>query len=582
MKLPRLQSLYWYACALMGAGFLILGGMLIYHSLTEFKRLSASEHQLERFASVIALANAASAERGPVIGALRVSPEEQTAYVQRIHVLRQQTNESLREVASTLSDEIVRDTALANRLHRFQLELFTARKEADQWIKLSHHVRQRADLSPTIDNMFVAADQAMQLRDGIAATFMAHDPNLSGDIMLGIISSNLREYAGRAGFYVINLLDSDNPEAQPAWHKLIETKGRLDGLGHLINNYGQAARHHADIHAHIQHIQAQFFNEALPWASQVVLAAKPRLSPSEFLSQYVPSLIPLEQLRTTIEQDAFKRIERLRVKAAQTLLIASLITLSVLLIFFYLNWLLRFGLFVPLLTAKRQIVALAQDDLTEPPRTPENSSYELQQMFDGITALRASQKRKQILEYSQKKMSEQLRRLSETDPLTGLYNRRALELVAQAMILPGDQQKQSIGLILFDIDHFKEINDTYGHAVGDQVLQKTSAQLMPLMRPGDIFARFGGEEFIVLMPDVSDHQAEHIAEALRLALSTALYVDEASKRPITASFGVAAASTDHCDWESLVALADQRMYFSKRRGRNRVTGASNAREQAAH
>src|SRR5690606_9123239 len=111
---------------------------------------------------------------------------------------------------------------------------------------------------------------------------------------------------------------------------------------------------------------------------------------------------------------------------------------------------LRFGLFVPLLTAKRQIVALAQDDLTEPPRTPENSSYELQQMFDGITALRASQKRKQILEYSQKKMSEQLRRLSETDPLTGLYNRRALELVAQAMILPGDQQKQSIGLILFD------------------------------------------------------------------------------------------------------------------------------------
>ena len=562
---------------MMGAGFLILGGMLIYHSMTEFRRLSVSEHQLERFSSVVALANAASAERGPVIAALRVSPEEQVEYLQRIQSLRQQTNESLQAVASTLSDEIVRDTAMATLLHRFQLELFTARQEADHWIKLSHHVRQRADLSPTIDNMFVAADQAMQLRDRIAATFMTHEPNLSGDIMLGIISSNLREYAGRAGFYVINLLDHDNPEAQPAWHKLIETKGRLEGLGHLINNYGQSDQHNAHINVHIQDIQSQFFNEALPWASRVVLAAPPRLSASAFLSQYVPSLKPLEELRTTIEQDAFKRIQLLRVNAAQTLLIASLITLGVLLIFFYINWLLRFGLFVPLLTAKRQIVALAHDDLAEPSRTPKHSSYELQQMFDGIIALRASQKRKQILEYSQKKMAEQLRRLSETDPLTGLYNRRALELVAQAMILPGDQQKQSIGLILFDIDHFKEINDTYGHAVGDQVLQKTSAQLMPLMRPGDVFARFGGEEFIVLMPDVSDHQAEHIAEALRQALATALYVDETSKRPITASFGVAAASTEHCDWESLVALADQRMYFSKRRGRNCVTGASNVR-----
>src|SRR5690606_32970822 len=107
-----------------------------------------------------------------------------------------------------------------------------------------------------------------------------------------------------------------------------------------------------------------------------------------------------------------------------------------------------------------------------------------------------------------------------------------------------------------------------------QVLQKTSAQLMPLIRPGDIFARIGGEEFIVLMPDVSDHQAEQLAERLRAALATGLFVDEASQRPITASFGVATANTDDCDWESLVALADQRMYASKRQGRNRVTGAS--------
>src|SRR5690554_3164253 len=120
MKLPRLQNLYWYACALVGAGFLILGGMLIYHSLMEVRRLSTSQDQLERLASVIALANSASAERVPVIGAVRAAPEAQDSYTQRIQAQRQQTNESLQAVAEKLVDEIAQDTTLAGLLHRFQ------------------------------------------------------------------------------------------------------------------------------------------------------------------------------------------------------------------------------------------------------------------------------------------------------------------------------------------------------------------------------------------------------------------------------------------------------------------------------
>lgn len=577
MKLPRLQNLYWYACALMGAGFLVLGGMLIFHSLSEYQRLLSSENQLHRFASVVALANATAAERSPVIAALRVPTDEQLPLLQGIDTLRQETNESLQAVASTLAEEIIHDTDLAMRLHHFQLALYKARQEADQWMNLSHHIRQRADLFHTIDNMFIAADQAMQLRDGIAAKLMSHDPNLSGVMILGIISSNLREYAGRLSFYVSNLLHYDDPHAQPAWQQLIETKGQLVALGHLINNYGLSVHDKPDITESIAQIETQFFNQTLPWATRTVLQTYPRPSLLVFTENYLPALKPLEQLRTALEHDAFEQTRLLRVQASQTLLIASLVSLAVLAVFFYLNFLLRFGLFVPLLTAKRQIVALAHDDLREPSKQTQHSSYELQQMFDGITALRASQKRKQVLEYSQKKMSEQLRRLSETDPLTGLYNRRALELAAQTMMLPGDQQRQRVGLILFDIDHFKQINDTYGHAVGDQALQKTSAQLMPLIRPGDIFARFGGEEFIVLMPDVSDHEAEQMAETLRHALANSLYVDEQKQRPLTASFGVASTNTDEGDWESLVALADERMYFSKRRGRNQVTGPSNTR-----
>lgn len=176
-------------------------------------------------------------------------------------------------------------------------------------------------------------------------------------------------------------------------------------------------------------------------------------------------------------------------------------------------------------------------------------------------------------------MTEELRRLSQTDALTGLLNRRALEDAVEELLAAPTAGSRGFAIIMLDIDHFKSINDRYGHAVGDMVLQRTAQTLGPCLRDADLFARYGGEEFIVVMGDVTEASARSTAERLRETLAHAIVSDEHGLK-VTASFGVDWRA--HCvfeNWEKLTVVADNRLYQAKRNGRNLVCSSDNATGQ---
>lgn len=167
-------------------------------------------------------------------------------------------------------------------------------------------------------------------------------------------------------------------------------------------------------------------------------------------------------------------------------------------------------------------------------------------------------------------MMRQLESLAATDGLTGLFNRRhflALAANELAMLAPG----QVHGLALIDLDHFKQVNDSYGHAVGDRVLQTFAAVARACLRDGDILARYGGEEFVLLLPDTSIDQFSACCERLREAFAAAEPVGVHVKG-ISLSAGMTLL---HCDDELDDALqrADQALYRAKRDGRNRCAAA---------
>ena len=171
-----------------------------------------------------------------------------------------------------------------------------------------------------------------------------------------------------------------------------------------------------------------------------------------------------------------------------------------------------------------------------------------------------------------KQREEKFVEASLTDALTGVGNRRKLEQTLAIEISRVRRSGGTLSAIMADVDHFKRVNDEYGHGAGDKVLMHFSALLQSKIRATDIVARFGGEEFIVLMPHTS--QAEAIAKAEQIRHALALEIIEPLKEPLTSSFGVGEL-LDQEDRESFLKRIDMALYMAKTGGRNQVLAAAN-------
>jgi diguanylate cyclase (GGDEF)-like protein len=159
--------------------------------------------------------------------------------------------------------------------------------------------------------------------------------------------------------------------------------------------------------------------------------------------------------------------------------------------------------------------------------------------------------------------------LSQIDGLTGTANRPHFLQQAQDALESAYKAQQPLCVILCDLDHFKSINDKYGHAAGDQVLRQTVTECQTYMRSGDLFGRFGGEEFSFLMAGCELEDARLRAEQLRLTIA-GISANGAMGSSISASFGVASTAASGYDLRQLLAHADSALYAAKRAGRNRV------------
>lgn len=170
-------------------------------------------------------------------------------------------------------------------------------------------------------------------------------------------------------------------------------------------------------------------------------------------------------------------------------------------------------------------------------------------------------------------LNHQLEKLASTDPLTGLKNRRFFQESLLANIALFQQNELPFSLLIIDIDRFKSINDTYGHPVGDLVLTELAQLLVSASREDDIVARFGGEEFVIIIPNTNQENAILAAERYRSKTETANW----GEYHVTVSIGAATITQEDTD-QSLLQKADQALYNSKKSGRNQVTHYSNLEE----
>ena len=173
----------------------------------------------------------------------------------------------------------------------------------------------------------------------------------------------------------------------------------------------------------------------------------------------------------------------------------------------------------------------------------------------------------------------ELKRLLTTDHLTGARNRAHFFEAAEHQCARTARGTTPMAILTLDVDHFKAVNDTYGHGAGDRVLKAISRECIAALRPGDIFARIGGEEFAALLPATGHVAAAHLAERLRCVIETIRVEHEGHSIRVTASLGSAASEAGERTLAELLDTADAALYDAKRSGRNRV-GVSRSREVA--
>lgn len=178
-----------------------------------------------------------------------------------------------------------------------------------------------------------------------------------------------------------------------------------------------------------------------------------------------------------------------------------------------------------------------------------------------------------IMSMAKEKTDLEHRRAALIDPLTGVANRRAFMIEAEKLLVEARQASQPTAVVMFDLDHFKSVNDTYGHLAGDEVLTDFAAIAVARLPRRSMFCRMGGEEFAAVLPGTDHLTAMEIAEYIRLDLS-----DSRRSVTTTVSAGVAISSASEADLALLLSSADDALYRAKKSGRNRVIATSGAAE----
>jgi diguanylate cyclase (GGDEF)-like protein len=167
-------------------------------------------------------------------------------------------------------------------------------------------------------------------------------------------------------------------------------------------------------------------------------------------------------------------------------------------------------------------------------------------------------------------LQQELHTLARIDPLTGVSNRLAIDEATTRLLERAIRQRQSLGVLMLDADHFKSVNDRFGHSSGDKVLRALASRIRATLRETDVIGRVGGEEFVVLSPAIDLPAALLLGERIRLMVeSTPMLIDD-NVLQLTVSVGVAVTALAECDGAKVLQRADKALYAAKRAGRNRV------------
>jgi diguanylate cyclase (GGDEF)-like protein len=566
----------------------LVSAMLVRSVLADLPSLTAAREglaALERAYLAMQVAEKASAERGPSNAVLGDTEPADPAKRARMAEFRRSTDAAFATALSALEGQ--RDPgSLAGRaqLQQAQQQIAAARTQIDRVAALP--LAERVDPGQrfarrAIEQMFGVIDTVLGGITALSAEAEATYPELALPLVGARYAAELREYAGRLGSQFNTPVSAQAPLGAVERREIPELIGRIQQLRQLITVQARVSRADASLQAAIDKMESSYFRVGMGFIESMTtlgLAGQPYgLDSAGFVARYVPPMKSIVELRDTLHTAAREAAQARVARTERRVGINLVLGVTILAIEVSVFLIIRRRVLVPLLRSTRRMAALMRGEMPPAPGPSSTRRDELGDLERAVAALRDATLRSRALEAERERLIEQLRDASNTDFLTGLPNRRAFVERATSLLAHAPRHDWSVALLLFDLDHFKRINDSGGHPFGDLVLQQTAALAINQVRKGELLARHGGEEFVIFAVDCVADEALLLAERLRRAIEQApLPGGGREGLSVTASFGLASAPARSLrDLEGLFRDADRLLYVAKAQGRNRVVHAGN-------
>lgn len=519
---------------------------------------------VERFQQVLEVATHMSAERGPANDIMAIEPDSSAPATERLRVFRRISDLALEALDEPLAVDVSSALPdLQKAIDDTRDQLRKAREAVDRVAATPLAERRPQDVQAAIGEMIEVIETFQHVVDWHVAAFTSRRPELTAPFLTGRMISDMREYGGRAASQIMGPIATRQPLRDSHITDANRTIGRLLELRTLMQGQKIVSDHDALSAKLMKDVDTIFFGSGLDLVKILIeqgkISGDYSISAVDLTRNYVPTLQPLARLRTVFLDDVVKRYRAQHDAASYRLTAIAVITASALAVLLSLFRSIRLHMLDPLLTARRQIIALAEGNAMT--NLGVSKAPEMRSLFEALELLRG--KLDERAEYEAR-----LKMQAEKDGLTGVWNRRALEGFGNAP----SEREEDVCLMLIDIDHFKTVNDTYGHLTGDAVLIEIASLLQSAMRPTDIVARYGGEEFAVLVSNADLEATAVFAEELSSRIQAHVIRDAETRvdLSVTVSIGVASGACGTEGWRQLIASADDALYCAKKQGRNRT------------
>lgn len=565
----------------MMVGFTLLLSISIIASFYEtYRRSEANLAGLNVYRQVLMAVNVVSAERGPSNAVLGEEPSLDSPSRKRLQEFRRRSDAALDALVPSEPVEAAAISAMVSpdAVHNVRIRLTIARAAVDALAAKPQSERTLQDIRSAIDDMFAVVDRMQPIVTSAIDHIVANDDSFSGVVLMAQLFSDMREYAGRIGSYVMPSVAAHEAIDLTSLARFREANGRMHELWHLARWRAGFYNHDPDLLAAGRDISDKYFGFGLPMIVAVVergrYSGEFGISTAELTDRYVATMQPIEQMRTAFLDQTIERPKEMRATALRWLIYVSVVAGLIIVVNIAIMLYIRRMVFRPLFAAADEIVALSDGRETHMPSGAAWHGTELRGLFEALSELRL--RLRERVQYT-----ERLRVDAETDALTGLANRRLLDRIGM-----DDGQfvdmSDDVGIIMLDIDHFKQINDRFGHPAGDEVLRSVADILRAHSRAGDIAARYGGEEFVLCLAGASLRVVAERAETIRRTIeATRITVEGGVHFSVTASFGISIGGRGPDKWPDVIGAVDRALYDAKSLGRNRVCEAKNARNASA-